>query len=658
MHSDTTKRVGIWIRVSTEDQVRGESPETHERRARLYAEAKGWNVIEVYRLDAMSGKTVKDYPETKRMLKDIHEGHITGLIFSKLARLARNTKELLDFAETFREDDADLISLAESIDTSTPAGRLFYTMIAAMAQWEREEIASRVAASVPIRAKMGKPLGGQAPFGYQWKEGKLLVDPNEAPVRKLMYELFQTNPRKKTVARLLNEKGYRTRNGSDFTDTTVDRLLRDSTAKGLRRANYTQTHDSQKAWTLKPKEEWVFHEVEAIVSEELWESCNLVLDTQRAKGKRPTKTVVQLFAGLTHCHCGTTMYVPSNSPKYVCSKCRNKMPVGDLEAVFHEQLKHFFFSSDEIAHHLEEANATIKAKVELLHTLEGERAKLTKETDKLYDLYQSGMIDKVGFGAKYHPLAERQRQLEEELPSIQAEIDVLKIAHLSHEEIITEARDLYSRFPTLPFAEKRRIVETITESIVIADGEVEINLYYAPPVSSKGNSDAAPIPLNHDKWATLSQRRVAFLPYLRITLKCLKNNNIAPPPQTLGEHIKRKRTQKGLTQAQAASLMGVDAFTVLNWEKGKTEPPIQTIPAILQFLGYDPFPKPKTFSERMFALRRVKGWTIKEAAEQLSVDEGTWSAWERTGKVPWKESRERLEDFLTPNSGVAWPLHP
>lgn len=54
------KRVGIWIRVSTEDQVRGESPETHERRARLYAEAKGWNVVEVYRLDAMSGKAVRD----------------------------------------------------------------------------------------------------------------------------------------------------------------------------------------------------------------------------------------------------------------------------------------------------------------------------------------------------------------------------------------------------------------------------------------------------------------------------------------------------------------------------------------------------------------------------------------------------------------------
>jgi site-specific DNA recombinase len=483
MEKSQPKTVGIWIRVSTEDQAKGESPEHHERRARYYAESKGWKVKEVYYLEAVSGKSVKEHPETQRMLRDIKSGHISGIIFSKLARLARNTRELLDFADLFRESYADLISLQEAIDTSSPAGRLFYTMIAAMAQWEREEIADRVAASVPIRAKLGKSLGGAAPFGYRKGEAKrLLPDPKEASVRRLMYELFSEHKRVRTVARILNEAGYRTRNGSKFTNTTVERLLRDPTAKGMRRANYTKSSGDKKRWTVKPEKDWVWSEVEPIVSEELWDQCNLILD-ERRNGKTPSRRPVHLFTSIVYCHCGQKMYVPSNTPKYVCYKCRNKIPIADLETVFNEQLKNFFLSPKELTHYLKEADETIKEKEELLKSLEKERQKLKSEMDKIMRLYLGDKITPDGFGVQYRPLEERTKQLDEEFPKLQGELDFLKIKFISSDEILTEAKDLYSRWPSLEPEAKRKIIENITDRITIGKDDISVDLCYLPSPS-------------------------------------------------------------------------------------------------------------------------------------------------------------------------------
>ncbi len=169
-----------------------------------------------------------------------------------------------------------------------------------------------------------KPVGGIAPFGYKWQDGHLVIDDSEAPVRKLIYELFLKHRRKKTVARLLNDLGYRTRKGAAFHDITIYRLLQDPTAKGM--------------WLVSGREV----AVEAIVSKDVWERANRIL-----VGAKPAKQPIQLFSGLAYCECGGRMLVPSNSEKYVCIDCRHKIPTDDLQAIFHSQLAAYLETDNE-----------------------------------------------------------------------------------------------------------------------------------------------------------------------------------------------------------------------------------------------------------------------------------------------------------------------
>lgn len=477
-----SKRIGIFIRVSTDMQVQEESPEHHIKRAELYAEAKGWQVIEIYRLDGVSGKSVMEHPETKRMLSDVKRGHITGLVFSKLARIARNTIELLQLSKIFQAHQADLISLTESVDTSTPAGRFFFSLISALAEWEREEISSRVAASVPIRAKMGKPLGGAAPFGYRWDNKVLVIDETEAPIRKLMYEIFLAERRIQTTAKKLNALGYRTRKGELFSDNTIYRLLRDPMAKGTRRANYTKSAGKGKQWELKPSDEWVLLDCPAIISTDLWEQCNHILDEQQAKRTKPGRKAQHLLTGFVICYCGTRMYIRHMAGNYQCKSCKNRILGSDLDDIYQEYLKGYLTDQNPSEYHTKTTEELHELETRFAQTT-AERTKLAKRMEQLVNLRLDGELDKDAFAEVYKPLETRLLQLDGQLPHLEAEIDYKRIQQLSTETVLAEAKSLADHWQEMSFDDRRAIVETITNQIVIGTDSITISFGYQPTFS-------------------------------------------------------------------------------------------------------------------------------------------------------------------------------
>jgi DNA-binding XRE family transcriptional regulator len=140
--------------------------------------------------------------------------------------------------------------------------------------------------------------------------------------------------------------------------------------------------------------------------------------------------------------------------------------------------------------------------------------------------------------------------------------------------------------------------------------------------------------------------RFAFLPGARVSLKGLKPKGFRGVPQTVRDHLKARRLDLGMFQKDVAEQLGIDHFTLINWEKNRTEPAVTCYPAILAFLGYDPTPKPETIGEHIKARRRALGWTIAKAAEELGVDPTAIFHWEHGGTILRREHRKLVAAFL------------
>jgi transcriptional regulator with XRE-family HTH domain len=114
----------------------------------------------------------------------------------------------------------------------------------------------------------------------------------------------------------------------------------------------------------------------------------------------------------------------------------------------------------------------------------------------------------------------------------------------------------------------------------------------------------------------------------------------------LGEHIKRRRIDLGLLQREVAAQLGVNAFSVLNWERGKTSPDVRYYPSIIDFLGYNPLAQGETFTERLKAARQARGLSWKRLAQELGVWESTVRDWELGTHRPSTLLRRRLTHFV------------
>lgn len=126
--------------------------------------------------------------------------------------------------------------------------------------------------------------------------------------------------------------------------------------------------------------------------------------------------------------------------------------------------------------------------------------------------------------------------------------------------------------------------------------------------------------------------RCHFARACRSSLKPQKPKDYSETPDTLGQHLKKRRREHGLLQQEAGERMGVSAETVANWEKNRTKPVPSQFKPVVAFLGYDPMSPAATLAERFEAKRRSLGATLDQVAQYLGWDEGSlrrylWGKW-------------------------------
>jgi len=132
-----------------------------------------------------------------------------------------------------------------------------------------------------------------------------------------------------------------------------------------------------------------------------------------------------------------------------------------------------------------------------------------------------------------------------------------------------------------------------------------------------------------------------------LTLTAKKPSKIPQDPKTLGDHIKKRRLELGLHQAQVGEILGVTECTITNWEKNRTNPTLRTLPNIIEFLGYDPSASDQnTIGGRLLQYRKGRGITQKELAKQIGIDPTTLSRLERNRGECLQSVLEMVRTFL------------
>jgi DNA invertase Pin-like site-specific DNA recombinase len=216
-----------YVRVSTDKQAdRGVSLEAQVEKIRAMATVHGVELLDVI-VDAGESAKDLDRPGMARVLEMVRTRAVGMVIVAKLDRLTRSVRDLADLLEQFQRRGVSLVSVAESLDTGSAAGRLVLNLLVSVSQWEREAIGERTRDAMQLKRRRNEFVGN-APYGFRLAADKrhLEPEPNEQAVLERIRRFRRSGKSLRKIADELNRLQFRTRSQSLFRHEYVARLLK------------------------------------------------------------------------------------------------------------------------------------------------------------------------------------------------------------------------------------------------------------------------------------------------------------------------------------------------------------------------------------------------------------------------------------------------
>ena len=462
------RRAALYIRVSTLEQAQ-EGYSVGEQRERLiaYCKAQDWLIADIYVDGGYTGSNL-NRPGIQKLMSETEKFDV--VLVYKLDRLSRSQLDTLYLIEEiFRPNKVDFVSMQESFDTSSPFGKAMIGLLAVFAQLEREQIKERTWMGRVARAKTGLHHGGgNIPIGYDYEDGKLIVNPYEAEQVRKIYEWYLSGSSLKAITDKLQDAGYTNKYSSYNSWSSVRNILENETYIGR----------------LHFGDVVVDHAHEAIITEEQFNAAQILRGKRREQFGSHAFQSKHVLTGLLFCgHCGGRYYL-RNTGKYsyyACysrtkqmknmikdPNCQNKIwRAQDLEPIIEEKIL-ALLRNPKIAEELAAGKPKAAAPVSKNTDIERRIREIDRQIGKLMELYQQDDIPPELLGEKINRLYGEKTALENSIAPVE-ETNAMPLDLVA--ELITNAAEIWD------FADenqKRRILQSLISRIVLTDDQVDI----------------------------------------------------------------------------------------------------------------------------------------------------------------------------------------